>query len=129
MELPLDSTSSIYRLIESYDSDTREIFYNNLTEVATDAFVCVDKAIAPCLQTMKFFLCLSVAVLAVAVSAAEDKKDATATDRPKTFRRLIPADVLRGKYPEHNISSGRRNYTVYFRFFYNKHFSSNENLK
>jgi hypothetical protein len=46
---------------------------------------------------MKFFLCLSVAVLAAAVSAAEDKKDATATDRPKTFRRLIPADVLRGK--------------------------------
>jgi hypothetical protein len=52
---------------------------------------------------MKFFLCLSVAVLAVVVSAAEDKKDATATERPKTFRRLIPADVLRGMYPNHNI--------------------------
>jgi hypothetical protein len=46
---------------------------------------------------------LSVAVLAVALSAAEDKKDATATERPKTFRRLIPADVLRGTYLDHNI--------------------------
>ncbi|PSN51332.1 hypothetical protein C0J52_15718 [Blattella germanica] len=47
---------------------------------------------------MKFFLCLSVAVLAVAVSAAEDKKEdkkAVAAERPKTFKRLIPADVLR----------------------------------
>ncbi|XP_021942068.1 uncharacterized protein LOC110841072 [Zootermopsis nevadensis] len=44
---------------------------------------------------MKFFLCLSVVVLAVVVSAAEDKKDAAASERPKTFRRLIPADVLR----------------------------------
>jgi hypothetical protein len=53
---------------------------------------------------MKFLLCLSVAVLAV--SAAEDKKDAAAPERPKTFRRLIPADVLRGTYSEHRSPQG-----------------------
>lgn len=36
---------------------------------------------------------LAVVILAV-VYAADEKKDA---DGPKTFKRLIPADVLRGK--------------------------------
>lgn len=56
------------------------------------------KVTAFCLQTMKIFLCLSVAVLTLGITAAEDKKDAAATERPRTFRRLIPADVLRGTY-------------------------------
>ncbi|XP_071441896.1 uncharacterized protein [Hetaerina americana] len=38
---------------------------------------------------MKFLLCLSI--VAVVVLAAEEET----TERPKTFRRLIPADVLR----------------------------------
>jgi hypothetical protein len=70
------------------------------------AHVSVAMATAPSFQTMKFFLCLSVAVLAVAVFAAEDKKDAASPERPKTFRRLIPADVLRGTYSEHRSPQG-----------------------
>lgn len=47
---------------------------------------------------MKFSLAVVAALLLVAVVyAAEDDKKLTAGDRPKTFRRLIPADVLRGK--------------------------------
>ncbi|XP_066998930.1 uncharacterized protein [Anabrus simplex] len=42
---------------------------------------------------MKFFLCLSVAVLAVTLTLAADEKKES--ERPKTFQRLIPADVLR----------------------------------
>jgi hypothetical protein len=72
---------------------------HGLRQAAGTPYAGVDTVTVLCLQTMKFFLCLSVAVLAVAVSAAEDKKDA-ATERPKTFRRLIPADVLRGTYSE-----------------------------
>lgn len=41
---------------------------------------------------MKVFLVLAIC-LAVAF-AADDKKEG---ERPKTFKRLIPADVLRGK--------------------------------
>lgn len=45
----------------------------------------------------KFFV-LAVVVLAVAY-AADEKKDAAAdAERPKTFKRLIPADVLRGEW-------------------------------
>ena len=43
---------------------------------------------------MKFTLALA-AILVVAVYAADEKKKEE--ERPKTFRRLIPADVLRGK--------------------------------
>lgn len=43
---------------------------------------------------MKVFLVLAVFA---AVSFAEDKPEAAEEDRPKTFKRLIPADVLRGR--------------------------------
>lgn len=46
---------------------------------------------------MKSFVAVMVAVALVAVYAADEKK--TTEERPKTFRRLIPADVLRGKEP------------------------------
>lgn len=45
---------------------------------------------------MKAFVAVVVAVALVAVYAADEKKPADG-ERPKTFRRLIPADVLRGE--------------------------------
>lgn len=57
------------------------------------------------INKMKVFIVL--ALLAVAVYGAEEKKEETKAatpatpaadgERPKTFKRLIPADVLRGK--------------------------------
>lgn len=44
---------------------------------------------------MKFTLVLAAFAFLVVVSHAADEK--TEEERPKTFRRLIPADVLRGK--------------------------------
>ena len=43
---------------------------------------------------MKFVAVAAVLFIA-AVFAADEKKE---EERPKTFRRLIPADVLRGKF-------------------------------
>lgn len=42
------------------------------------------------------FCILSVTVF------GKDSKAAATSERPKTFRRLIPADVLRGNYVKHD---------------------------
>lgn len=42
---------------------------------------------------MKFVVAVTLVVAVFYATAAEDKKE---EERPKTFRRLIPADVLRG---------------------------------
>lgn len=49
---------------------------------------------------MKFFVMLGFALMAVVAYAAEEAKEASKEggDRPKVFRRLIPADQLRGKF-------------------------------
>jgi hypothetical protein len=43
---------------------------------------------------MKYALALAVVLVVAAVHAAEEKPE---DERPKTYRRLIPADVLRGE--------------------------------
>lgn len=45
---------------------------------------------------MKRFVVFAVC-LAVVLAAEEKKDEAKDAERPKTFKRLIPADVLRGK--------------------------------
>lgn len=49
------------------------------------------------LGAFAIFCILSVSVF------GKDSKSAATTERPKTFRRLIPADVLRGNYVKHDM--------------------------
>jgi len=51
-------------------------------------------------ETMKLVFRLALLCIAVAFVAAED---AQVQERPKTFRRLIPADVLRGELTQLNL--------------------------
>lgn len=61
---------------------------------------------------MRGFVVLAVFLLAAYV-CAEDKAAEKTEDKPKTYKRLIPADVLRGKFYARCSGTFARRLTIF----------------